>query len=73
MDEKIILKSKNKLIIIGLLIILLNPIFAGLIFSLFMRSEPQLKKESNWFFLLSFVWGGILFALSNKISQIIGF
>jgi len=73
MDFKIIISSKNKVIIVGLLIIIFNPIFAGLFFSLFMRSEPMLKKESNLFLILSLVWGGLLFILSTKFSQILGF
>jgi len=73
MDEKVLLKSKQKILIIGLLIVILNPVFAGLIFSLFLRSEPQFKKEGNWFLILSLIWGGILFALSARFSQIFGF
>lgn len=73
MDEKILLSSKNKVIIVGLLIIIFNPIFAGLIFSLFMRSEPMLKKESTLFLILSLVWGGLMFILSSKFAQVFGF
>lgn len=72
MDVGVSLKSKQKLIIIGLLITIFNPIFAGLIFSLFLRSEPQLKKEGNWLLILSLIWGGILFALSARFSSILG-
>lgn len=73
MDEKVVLKSKNKLIIIGLLITILNPIFAGLIFGLFLYSEPPLKKEGRLIIILSVLWGGILFALSTRLSSILGF
>lgn len=72
MDEKILLKSKQKIVIIALIITILNPIFAGLIFSLFLRSEPQLKKEGQLLLILSLVWGGILFALSTRFSSILG-
>lgn len=73
MDEKVVLKSKNKLIIIGLLITILNPIFAGLIFGLFLYSEPPFKKEGMLIIILSVLWGGILFALSARLSSILGF
>ncbi|MCX7779264.1 MAG: hypothetical protein N2259_03445 [Patescibacteria group bacterium] len=66
MDEKITLKSKQKLMIIGLLITLVNPIFAGLIYGLFLSSEPELKKEGKLIILLSLLWGGVSFILARR-------
>lgn len=73
MDEKVVLKSKQKLIIVSLLITIFNPIFAGLIFGLFLYSEPELKKEGRLIIILSALWGGILFALSSRFSKFFGF
>jgi len=66
MDEKITLKSKNKLIIIGLLITIFNPLFAGLVFSLYLLSEPGLKKEGKLILILSLLWGGVSFILARR-------
>jgi len=66
MDDKITLKSRQKLIIIGLLITLVNPFFAGLIFSLYLLSEPELKKEGKLIFILSLLWGGVSFILIRR-------
>jgi len=68
MDEKITLKSKNKLIIIGLLITIFNPLFAGLVFSLYLLSEPELKKEGKLILILSLLWGGVSFILIRRLS-----
>jgi len=73
MDQKIILSSRNKVIIIGALITIFNPIFAGIIFALFMRSEPMLKKESTLLLILSLLWGSLLFVLNSRLNQIFGF
>jgi hypothetical protein len=73
MEQKIILSSKNKVLIVGALITIFNPILAGLIFALFMRSEPMLKKESNLLMILSLLWGGLLFVLNDRLAQFLGF
>jgi len=67
MDDKVVLKSKQKLVIVGLLITLVNPIFAGLIFGLFLLSEPELEKEGKLILILSLLWGGILFVLIRRL------
>ncbi len=67
MDERIVLKSKQKLVIVGLLITLLNPLLAGLIFGLFLLSEPQLKKEGRLILILSLLWGGVSFILARRL------
>jgi hypothetical protein len=66
MDEKIVLKSKQKLIIVGLLITLVNPLFAGLIFGLYLYTEEDLKKEGRLIVFLSLIWGGIAFLLASR-------
>jgi len=66
MDEKVVLKSRQKLIIIGLLITLVNPIFAGLIFGLYLYSEKEFKKDGRLIIILSLLWGGISFILVRR-------
>jgi len=68
MDDKVVLKSKQKLIILGILIILVNPFLAVLIFSLYLLSEPELKKEGKLILILSLLWGGISFILVRRLS-----
>lgn len=51
--------SKQKWIIIGLLITLVNPLFAGLIYGLALWYEPGFKKEGKLIIFLSLIWGGI--------------
>ncbi len=58
--------SRQKLTIVALLITLLNPIFAGLIFGLFLLSEPEFKKEGKLIIILSLLWGGISFVLVRR-------
>lgn len=54
-----ILVSKQKWMIVGLLITLANPIFAGLIYGLALWREPSLKKEGKLIIFLSLIWGAI--------------
>lgn len=73
MSEKIIqqpdqvLISKQKLTIIGLLITLFNPLLAGLIFGLYLYSEPAFKKEGRLIIFLSLLWGGVSFILTRQL------
>jgi len=51
--------SKQKWVIIGLLITLVNPFFAGLIYGLALWREKEFKKEGKLITLLSLIWGAI--------------
>lgn len=51
--------SKQKWIIIGLLITLFNPFFAGLIYGLALWREKGFKEEGKLITILSLIWGGI--------------
>ncbi|MGC9049161.1 MAG: hypothetical protein ACP5IX_03010 [Patescibacteria group bacterium] len=51
--------SKQKWVIIGLLITLVNPIFAGLIYGLALWREKGFKREGELIIFLSLVWGAI--------------
>lgn len=58
-QPEIISVSKQKWVIVGLLITLANPIFAGLIYGLALWREPSLKKEGKLIVFLSLIWGAI--------------
>jgi hypothetical protein len=61
-----ILISKQKISIIGLLIVILNPLPAGLIYGLAFRRDPFFKEDSKMLIIFSLLWGGILLALANR-------
>jgi hypothetical protein len=65
--EENVLVSKQKWVIIGLLITLFNPIFSGLIYGLALWREKDFEKEGKLIFILSLIWGGISFLLLNKL------
>jgi len=69
MKEKIsdkILISKQKLVIVGLLVILFNPLPAGLIYSFFIWRLPGTKKDGKLMMIFSLIWGAISLALVQK-------
>lgn len=65
LPDKIVI-SKQKWIIIGLLITIFNPLPAGLIYGLALWREPGMKKEGKLITMLSLLWGGISMALVNR-------
>ncbi|NCO23438.1 hypothetical protein COW09_02105 [bacterium (Candidatus Moisslbacteria) CG12_big_fil_rev_8_21_14_0_65_36_11] len=65
-EEKKISISKDKWLIIGLLIVILNPLPAGLIFSLGLQGSQETKKEGKWLTILSLFWGAISITLALK-------
>lgn len=58
--------SRQKLLIIGLLIIIFNPLPAGLIYGLFCWREPQIKKDGKLMIIFSLFWGAISLALARQ-------
>jgi len=52
--------AKKKLFIIGIIIVLLNPIFSGLVMAYLFLTEPKLRKQGVILLVISFVWGIIL-------------
>ncbi|PJE59976.1 MAG: hypothetical protein COU85_00705 [Candidatus Portnoybacteria bacterium CG10_big_fil_rev_8_21_14_0_10_44_7] len=51
----------KKWLLVGILVALLNPIFAGLILGAAFLSEPGLKREGQIVTGLALLWGGALF------------
>ncbi len=62
-DSETVLVSRQKWIIIGLIITIVNPFFAGLIYGWALWREKDLKKEGKWIMILSLLWGAIQAAL----------
>ncbi|MDD2646679.1 MAG: hypothetical protein PHV78_00160 [Patescibacteria group bacterium] len=65
-DSDKIVVSKQKWIIVGLLVTILNPFFAGLIYGYALWREPGLKNDGKWLMILSLFWGAISMALVLK-------
>jgi len=61
-----ILISKYKLINVGLLITIFNPLPAGLIYSFVLWRQPELKKDGRLMMVFSLLWGAISLALAQK-------
>jgi len=73
MEEKIldkILISRQKLVIVGLLIIVFNPLPAGLIYSFFVWRLPATKKDGKLMMIFSLIWGAISLALVQRYIAI---
>ncbi len=69
-NNEIIAIPKNKLFNIGLIIVLVNPLLAGLAYGIFLRFQKELKSEGNILITLSLLWGGIALALFSRLSGI---
>ena len=61
-----ILLSKQKLINIGLLIVVFNPLPSGLIYGFFVWRQTKIKKEGKLIMILSLIWGAISLALVRQ-------
>ena len=57
---------KNRFFFWSVIIVILNPIFSGLILGLLMLSEPELRKEGRIVVLFSIIWGTIAMLLAFK-------
>jgi len=62
-NSDVILVSKQKWIIIGLIITIVNPFFAGVIYGIALWRDKNFGKEGKWLFILSLLWGSISTAL----------
>lgn len=65
-DADKVLVSKQKWIIVGLLIIIFNPLPAGFIYGFALWREKMFKSEGNLMMIFSLLWGGISLALTKK-------
>ena len=58
-DQPLTLASKKNWFYVGLIIAVLNPIFAGLIMGVFFSTEENLKKEGRIVLLVAIIFGFI--------------
>jgi len=64
--EVVFISSRRKWLWLGILIALLNPVFAGLILGAVYLSEPELKKEGRIIAAVAILWGAVLFYLVRQ-------
>jgi len=69
-NEKTAIFSKKKWLWLGIIIALLNPIFAGLILGAFYLSEPELKSAGKVVATIAILWGAVLFYLVRQNSSV---
>jgi len=59
--------SKQKLINLGYIIVLFNPIPAGIIFGFILKNDKATKKDAHLMMFLSCLWGLVNIALSRRL------
>jgi len=62
-SSDVVLVSKQKWIIIGLIITIVNPFFAGVVYGVALWRDKNFRREGKWLFVLSLLWGSISTAL----------
>lgn len=65
-ENKLTISSKKKWFWLGLLVALVNPIFAGLIMGAVYLSEPELKRSGLVISAVAVVWGALMFYLMRQ-------
>ena len=65
-ENKLVISSKKKWFWLGILVAVVNPIFAGLIIGAVYLSEPDLRKEGFIVASVAILCGAVLFYLVNK-------
>ncbi|OHA01210.1 MAG: hypothetical protein A3C11_02355 [Candidatus Sungbacteria bacterium RIFCSPHIGHO2_02_FULL_49_12] len=63
-------EHKNRWFYGGLLIAILNPIFAGLIVGMLLVREPDMRREGMIILSFSFVWGIIVLLLAARYGAL---
>lgn len=62
--------SKKKWVWLGIVITILNPVFAGLILGAAFLSEPKLKRAGLIISAIAIIWGAISFYLMQRYYKI---
>jgi len=63
------ISSKQKWLVLGILVALVNPIFSGLIVSFGFLTEPALRKEGKIVLVVSLVWSVVLAMIMNWLKN----
>ena len=61
-----VLISRQKWMIVGLLVVIFNPLPAGLIYGFSLWREPVFKNEGKLVMAFSLLWGAISLALARR-------
>ncbi|HKL17142.1 MAG TPA: hypothetical protein VJ900_02175 [Patescibacteria group bacterium] len=59
--------SKQKLINLGYIIVLFNPVPAGIIFGFILKKNKATNKDGNLMMILSGIWGVINLILTQRL------
>jgi len=65
-DDKITITSRRKWLWLGIVVALINPVFAGLIMGAVYLSEPELKSAGKIVAAIAILWGAVLFYLLRQ-------
>ena len=63
------ISSKQKWLVIGIIIAILNPIFSGLVVSFGFLTELKLRKEGKIILVISFVWAIVLAYIMDWLQK----
>lgn len=63
------ISSKQKWLVLGIIIALVNPIFSGLIVSFGFLTEPTLRKQGKIVLVVSLVWSVVLAIIMNWLKK----
>lgn len=66
LEDKLTISSRRKWFWLGILVAIINPVFAGLIIGAVYLSEPALRREGRIVAGIAILWGAVLFYLVNK-------
>lgn len=67
-SKKVTFSSRKKWLYLGIVIAILNPVFAGLILGLALLTEPEMKKEAKIILGVAIVWGIVYSYLVNWLT-----
>jgi len=67
--KEIKLTSRKKWLWLGIVVAIINPVFAGLILGLAFWTEPEMKKEAKIILAVAIVWGIIYSYLANWLTS----
>ncbi len=67
---KLVISSRRKWLWLGILVAIVNPVFAGLIMGAVYLSESELRREGMVVASIAIIWGAVLFYLVNQTITI---
>ncbi|PIV10134.1 MAG: hypothetical protein COS49_02140 [Candidatus Portnoybacteria bacterium CG03_land_8_20_14_0_80_41_10] len=67
--KEIKLTSRKKWLWLGIVVAIINPVFAGLILGLAFWTEPEMKKEAKIILAVAIIWGAIYSYLVSWLTS----